>query len=110
MTISAEKAQADAQQVQLQQIQSNKVVRALQTGLQLLDADVNVPIKMHDGLTDLKWLLQNLISGAFSIDLDPKGERGGRPQRAAPSGSIGRPLASYDEDDGKGNGKDKDKE
>lgn len=108
MSTSAQQTQTEAQQAQakLQQIQSQKVVRGLQTGLQLLDADVNVPIKMHDGLTDLKWLLQNLLSGSFSIDLDPKGERGGRPQgTGAPKG---RPLDSYpDGDDGKGNGKDK---
>lgn len=54
---------------QYQQAQANKVNNALKTGLALFDEDINVPIKLNDGLADLKWLLRSLLAGQFSINM-----------------------------------------
>ena len=62
----------EMQQRQIQQLQSQKVIKGLNTGIELLeDRNVVAPIAMHEGLTDLKWLLRGLLSGQFSIDLSP---------------------------------------
>ena len=62
----------EMQQRQMQQLQSQKVIRGLQTGIDLLeDKNVVAPIAMHEGLTDLKWLIRGILSGQFSIDLSP---------------------------------------
>ncbi len=97
-----EVAQQQQQATQIQQLQSQKVISGVRTGIELLeDKTVTAPIAMHGGLTDLKWLLQNLLSGQFSLDLDPQGLKAptGRPQ-------TGRPLDEYPKDDEGPNGED----
>ena len=51
---------------------SQRILRAIQVGLQfLIDEEVTAPIKYADGIVDLKWLLRNLGSGVYGINLDP---------------------------------------
>lgn len=93
------KAQAQLQQMTPEQQQA-QVVRAraingMQKGLEfLIDETVVGPMKYADGVADLKWLLRGLLSGQFSLNLDP--------QAAGPSSATGKPLSDYDETEGKG--------
>ena len=62
------------EELQALQAQENgqRILRAIQLGLQFLDDDeVTAPIKYADGIVDLKWLLRNLGSGVYGINLDP---------------------------------------
>lgn len=60
---------------QYQQIQANKVSNALEAGMLLFEEkDVMIPISLNDGLADLKWLINGLLSGEFNINLDPAGK------------------------------------
>ncbi len=91
-------AQAQAHQLQMQQLQAQKVMSGIRTGIDLLeDKNVAAPIIMHEGLTNLKWILQGLLAGQFSLNLDAQGRAAapGKPQTS-------RPLADYAEDDGEG--------
>jgi len=81
------------QQPTPEQQNSQKIMRAIQVGLVFLaDETVVGPIKYSDGITDLKWLLRNLASGVFGIDMQPN-------RQSAPTGPStgkGRDLSEYD--------------
>lgn len=88
MSRPAQQVTAEMQQQQLQRLQTRKVTNGLQAGIELLeDKNVVAPIAMHEGLTDLKWLIQGLLGGQFSIDLDPQGLQAntGRPETLEPT-------------------------
>ncbi len=78
---------------------SQRILRAIQVGLQfLVDDEVAAPIKYADGIVDLKWLLRNLGSGVYGINLDPNQQQ----VPGAPGGSgKGRALSDYDGEDTK---------
>lgn len=60
-------------QEQVIQLQTTKFSNGLQAGLKLLETEgVDCPITLHEGLTDLKWLIQALLSGQFTIKFEPK--------------------------------------
>ena len=72
---------------ELQEETSQKILRAIQVGLQFLnDEKVSAPIKYADGIVDLKWLLRNLGSGVYGINLDPNQQGGEDPK--IPDGAI----------------------
>ena len=76
MSRPAQQVTAEMQQQQLQRLQSQRVISGIRTGIDLLEDKIVVaPITMHEGLTNLKWLLQGLLAGQFSIDLDPQGQQ-----------------------------------
>ncbi len=85
--------QPTPEQIQAQVSQA-KIVSGLKTGLEFLnDGSVNGPIMYAEGIADLKWLLRGLLSGQFSLNLDP----GSGPPRDQVKG---RPLDEYDESPG----------
>lgn len=75
------------QQDQFKRVQSQRILDGLQAGIDLLeDKTVSAPIVMHEGLTDLKWLLQSLLGGKFSINLEPTQVRESQPLEKSPEG------------------------
>lgn len=86
---------------QVQKMQHLKIVNGVQTGLELFELDVNTPISMVEGLTDLKWFLAAVVSGQFSVNLDPDGEiaAADRPQQVEIGKPTGpRPLSEYEQE------------
>lgn len=111
MSAQARPTQEQAQLVQQSQLEQQRILRAVTLGLKFLeDEAVSGPMKYADGVTDLKWLLRQLASGGFNINLDPTGQRAGAMQ---PPGKLAdTPLSEFatgkDGAEGKeGNGADK---
>lgn len=85
---------------QVQQMQHQKITNGVDVGLKLLATEgVNAPIIYSEGITDLRWFLNAILSGQFSVDLDPGGAlaAAGRPQEGP---TKLRPLSAYDLEDG----------
>ncbi len=74
MSKAAQEVISDMQQQRQMRLQSDRVMNGLTTGVALLEDKIVVaPIAMHEGLTDLKWILTNLLKGQFALNLDPEG-------------------------------------
>ena len=85
------------EEIQAQQ-NSQRIMRAIQVGIAFLnDETVTGPIKYADGISDLKWLLRNLASGIYGINLDPNQQGAGASSRTPPGKR--RDLSEYDGED-----------
>lgn len=83
---------------ELEQAASQRVIRAIQGGLQyLLDTDVIGPMKHADGVADLKWLLRKLMVGEYGVNMKP-----GRTRAPAAQPLRKASIAGLEDSDGEG--------
>lgn len=82
---------------QVQQMQGQKAISGVQSGLKLMECDgVNIPITLNEGIADLKWLLNALSTGQFTINMDPQGLVNRQSVAAPPLRTAPRPLKEYE--------------